>query len=106
MPFHTGILSSIKSTIALYLELKQEGLDYFLMTKVNQDVIESLFSCVRGSGGSNSHPSSVDTINRIRKLCVSKNVDFVIDNANVEQYDQEMRFFLFLSHQIDLLLMM
>ena len=41
-------------------------------------------------GGSNSHPTTVETTNRIRKLCVSKNVDYVLDNANVQQIDKEM----------------
>ena len=47
-PFQSGIIASIKSTIALYLELKQEGIDYLLTTRVNQDVIESFFFLCEG----------------------------------------------------------
>ena len=90
-PFQSGIIASIKSVIGLYFELKSEGVLYFLTTKVNQDIVESLFSNIRGIGGGNSHPTPVDTISRIRKLCVSKNVDSVLDNSNVKQSDKEMK---------------
>ena len=87
-PFQAGIIVGIKSVKALYLELKEEGLDYFLSTRVNQDCIENLFSCMRAMGGSNSHPSPVETVSRIRKACVCKNVDFVVDTSNTHQIDQ------------------
>ena len=93
-PFQSGILTSIKSIIGLYYELKNEEVNYILTTRVNQDVLESFFSCLRDMGGGNSHPSPVDTISRIRKLCVSKNVDYVLDNSNVEQADKEMKNYL------------
>ena len=87
-PFQAGIIVSIKSVKALYLELNEEGAEYLLTTRVNQDCIENLLSCVRAMGGSNSHPSPVETINRIRKACVCKNLDFVLDTANTRQTDQ------------------
>ena len=86
-PFQAGILVSIKSTLALYDELKKEGVKYYLTTRVNQDCLESSFSSVRAMNGGNTHPSPVEAINAIRKLCVSKNVDYVV-NANVEDTDQ------------------
>ena len=92
-PFQSGILTSIKSTKALFFELKDEGVEYILTTRVNQDCLESFISCVRGINGPNSHPSPVEAIDRIRKLSVTKNVDFVLDNSNVEQHDQGMNNF-------------
>ena len=71
-PFQTGIIVSILSTKALYNELTEEEIEYWLTTRSNQDCIENLFSCVRAMGGNNSHPSPVETISRIRKVCVSK----------------------------------
>ena len=88
-PFQAGIIVGIKSVKALYRELMDEGADFFLTSRVNQDCIENLFSCVRAMGGSNSHPSPVETINRIRKALVCKNLDFVLDTANTQQTDQE-----------------
>ena len=90
-PFQYGILASINSTISLFHELKDEGVKYFLTKRVNQDCLESFFSCVRGIGGSNSHPSPSEVIRRIRKLCVSKNIDHVIDLCNVENTDKGMK---------------
>ena len=47
-PFQAGILVGIKSVKSLFLELKEEGLDYFLTTRVNQDCIEIYFhACVQ-----------------------------------------------------------
>ena len=66
-PFQSGIIVSIKSTKALFNELKEEGIEYFLTTRANQDCIENFFSCVRFMGGNNSHPSPVETVKRIRK---------------------------------------
>ena len=88
-PFQFGIIASIKSTISLFLELKDEGVKYLLTKRVNQDCLESFFSCIRGIGGPNSHPSPVEVIRRIRKLCVSKNIDYVIRGSNVENIDEE-----------------
>ena len=85
-PFMTGIIVSVNSTIDLYYETKREGLKYQLTTRENQDSLENLFSNLRATGGGNSHPSPVETANRIRKLCVYKNVSFVLDSANVEQF--------------------
>ena len=87
-PFQSGIIVSIKSIKALYNELKEEGIEYLLTTRVNQDCIENFFCCVRAMGGSNSHPSPVEAISRIRKACVSKNVNYVLDSSNAQQADQ------------------
>ena len=87
-PFQSGIIVSIKSTKALFNELKEEGIEYFLTTRANQDCIENFFSRVRFMGGNNSHPSPVETVSRIRKACVSKNVNLVLDYSNTHQADQ------------------
>ena len=38
-PFQSGILTSIKSIIGLYYELKNEEVNYIMTTRVNQDVL-------------------------------------------------------------------
>ena len=86
--FQTGIIVSIKSTKDLYIEVKSEGLEYLLTAKTNQDALENVFSQLRLMGGANAHPTSVQCMNRIRKLCMVKNIDLVVRDANVEYTDE------------------
>ena len=87
-PFQKGILVSIKSTVDLYKEVKDEGLPYLLMSRMNQDALENVFSQLRGMGGSNTHPSAVEFINRLRKLCLIKDVQLATAGSNVLMEDQ------------------
>ena len=84
MPFQAGILVSIKSVIALYNELKSEGVEYLLTTRVNQDILENNFSKTRYMGGNNTHPTAANVCDRLRLLCVSKNTSYVVNNPSVE----------------------
>ena len=84
MPFQVGIQVSIKSVIELYNKLKSEGATYFLTSRANQDILENKFSKVRFMGGNNTHPTAENVCERIRHLCVSKNVNIVVDNPSVE----------------------
>ena len=83
-PFQAGIVVSIKSTIALYEELKSEGVPWFMTSRINQDGLENLFSTLRFMGGNDFHPSARDFANRIRTLCLTRNIDLVIQNPSVE----------------------
>lgn len=80
-PFQSGITVSIKSTLDLYSELKNEGISYLLTARLNQDALENVFSQIRALGGNRSHPTSVDTINRIRTICLSKNAHTIVSNS-------------------------
>lgn len=86
--FQSGILVSIKATKQLYTEVKNEGLECLLTSRLNQDALENLFSQVRLMGGANSHPTSVEFCNRIRKLCMVKNVEIIIRDPNVDFNDE------------------
>ena len=91
MPFQAGILVSIKSITELYNELKSEGVTHILTSHVNQDLLENMFSKVRYMGGNNSHPTAANVCERIRMLCVSKHIKFVVDNPSVEvEKDSDM----------------
>ena len=72
--YQSGIIVSIKSKKALFNKLQEEIIEYF--------------SCVRFMGGNNSHPYPMETVSRIRKACISKNVNFVLDYSNTHQIDQ------------------
>ena len=88
-PFQTGIIVSIKATLDLYEELKTEGFSFLLTSRLNQDSLENVFSQLRALGGNNTHPSSVQTINRIRILCLSKSVNEIVSNSSVEMSNED-----------------
>jgi hypothetical protein len=81
-PFQTGIIVSINATIDLYNELKHEGLSYLITSRLNQDSLENLFSQIRALGGNNHHPTSVDAINRLRKICLTKNAQTIVSSSS------------------------
>ena len=87
--FQAGIAVAIRSTIDLYNELKSQGVQYLLTTRVNQDCLENLFSTVRFVGGNDCHPSAKDFATRIRNICLTKNIDLVINKTPVEMSDQD-----------------
>ena len=68
-PFQTGIIVSIKSTLELFKDLSNEGFEYLLTSRLNQDSLENIFSQLRAMGGNCSHPNTVQTMRRI-KHCV------------------------------------
>ena len=90
--FQTGIVVNIKSTRALYLEVKEENLSFMLTSRCNQDALENCIGQLRLMGGANSHPTAVQVISRIRKLSLIRDVHIVVKNANVEHED-EVTFF-------------
>ena len=67
-PFQKGILISIQSTMSLFKELKNEGVDFLHTAKLNQDCLENFFSRLRGVGGNNNHPAPVEAMDRVRIL--------------------------------------
>ena len=82
--FQSGIIVTIKSTKQLYNDLKKEGIHYLLTSRTNQDCLENSFSTLRFMGGSNAHPTANEFCDRLRMLCVSKSVNFIITNPSVE----------------------
>ena len=52
-------------------------------------LIENTFSQIRAMGGNNFHPNSLETINRIRTLCFTKNVKEIIINPSIEVLDDD-----------------
>ena len=80
---------SIKSTSELYKELRSEGVHYLLTSRLNQDALENTFSTSRLKGGSDFHPSAVEVLNKIRKLCLIKNVKGVVNEPSVEIFNDD-----------------
>ena len=90
IPFQKGILVSIKSTRALYQELKSSGSKYFLTCKVNSDHLENFFSRLRALGGHNHHPGPAEAVQRIRILLFGKSPQFVVSKPAVEEDNLEV----------------
>ena len=78
-PFMKGIMCTINSLISLYMELKDEGQQYFCTYQVNQDPLELFFAQVRSLGGPNNHPRAADFCSRFRTLSMCSNS--VVDNV-------------------------
>ena len=73
--FQKGIICSIQSVLALWGELKEEGFQWLLTRRLNQDCIENLFSVVRSLGGTDTNPNPVQFCTRIRILKMKTNFD-------------------------------
>ena len=72
IPFQRAILVSIKSTRALFAEVKAAQIPYLILCKVNTDPVENYFSHVRGIGGDNSHPGPATAVYRMIILLICK----------------------------------
>lgn len=85
IPFQRGIIISSQSLLNLYSELSATRQVKFILTShVNQDALENFFSQVCALGGSNSHPSSVDFIQRTKNLIVGRAADLVVQTSSVK----------------------
>ncbi|OXA51518.1 Transposable element P transposase, partial [Folsomia candida] len=73
LPFQRGILTSINSTRGLFNEMSGSSMrfSYILTNKVNQDVVENLFSMIRKVGALHQKPSAVDAKRRLKLICLS-----------------------------------
>ena len=69
--------------------MKNEGIALLITSRMNQDGLENLFSTIRLMGGSNSHPTARDFANRIRTLCLTKNITLVVSGPSVELTDTD-----------------
>ena len=75
--FQKGIIVSINAVLALWADLKQEGFQFLLTHRLNQDCLENLFSSVRALGGGDTNPNPVQLCTRIRILKIQRNFDAV-----------------------------
>ncbi|QQP52344.1 Putative LOC100575639, partial [Caligus rogercresseyi] len=84
LPFRKGILISIRSTRALFNNIKTDGMKFLLTARLNQDCLENVFSRVRALTGNNHHPSPVEALRRLKILLIGKNHDLILRNPAVE----------------------
>lgn len=73
LPFQHGILLTNKSLIGLFDHLsKLFEIQYLLTAKLNQDVLENLFSFIRSMGRTNDHPDALQFKYRMRWFIMGK----------------------------------
>ena len=89
MSFQKGIILYYKSLIGLFSYLKQYefildfNFEYILTNRLNQDVLENLFSYIRGIGGRKETPTALDIQNRLRWYTLGKHsAKFLSKNSN------------------------
>lgn len=86
--FQKGIIVSIKSLQQLYIDLKCTlQISYILTHRLNQDILENLFSQIRTRGGLNDHPSPLDALYRLRMIILGKNQGVLQANTNTAALD-------------------
>jgi hypothetical protein len=85
LPFQKGIVTSSRSLLTLYNELSsRHGVEFILTSHLNQDALENFFSRIRALGGSNTHPTSVDFLYRMKNLIIGKAAHLVVERAAVK----------------------
>lgn len=91
--FQKFILISITSLKMLYGILKQmfpKQFSFILTHRLNQDLLENLFSQLRCRGGNDDHPSPLNSIYRLRMIILGKNTGVVKTNmSTIDASDDE-----------------
>lgn len=86
LPFQKGILISITSLVGLLAEAGAvHNLKYILTTHLTQDVLENLFSQIRGTGHFYDHPTPIEVMSRIKTLLLSNKMPKPSTKSNFEQ---------------------
>ena len=83
-PFMKGIVTTTKSLLSLWNDLKSRGWSHICTYNLNQDILELFFSNVRSLCGANDHPRANNFGSRFRILMLSSNcMKVLVENANV-----------------------
>ncbi|KAK9754753.1 hypothetical protein QE152_g962 [Popillia japonica] len=89
--FQKGVVLSNRSLKELYKHCNKEyGVEYLLTRRLNQDVLENLFSYIRGMGGSDDHPHPLDFRHRLRWYLLGKHATAAFtNNTHTEDTDEQ-----------------
>lgn len=88
LPFQKGILLSNRSLRQLLPYVKETystdilTIDYIITRRLNQDILENLFSYIRAMGHVNDHPSPVDLKNRLKWYILGKHSGCALSKRN------------------------
>lgn len=84
LPFQKGILLCNKSLRDMFIYVQEQyssetrPIQYLLTNRLNQDVLENLFSYLRMMGGGYDHPTPVELKNRIKWYILGKHSGYTI----------------------------
>ena len=79
LPFENGIMSGSRSVRELCGDLRNAGYKYVLTSRLNQDVVENFFSCIRGlGGGPDIHPDRLQALQRARVKLLCTETDHIV----------------------------
>lgn len=99
LPFQKGILLTNKSLKELFQYVKEKystdsfKIEYLITRRLNQDVIENLFSYIRHMGGTNDHPSPVEWQYRLKSYILGKHAEETLSrNQNTENDTSSVNF--------------
>lgn len=94
LPFQKGILICNSSLRNLYYDLKKKfnsEMSYVITSRLNQDVVENLFSYIRSMGATNDRPTALDIRYRLRWYILGKHsTDFFTQGSNTIAHDSSM----------------
>lgn len=62
-------------------------IEYLITRRLNQDVIENLFSYIRRMGGTNDHPSLVEWQYRLKSYSLGKNTEDSLSRNKITESD-------------------
>lgn len=68
----------------LFNDLKSNGYSFLMTSKLNQDVLESHFSLLRGLGRFYDHPDPVAVTQRTKALLLGKNASNLFKTGNIQ----------------------
>lgn len=87
----SGIEHTLRATLLLWEDISEfnEGIDFLLTKRLNQDVVENLFSLLRAKGGNNKNPS-VFEINMLLAKILSINLLQYSPSGNCMNDDENM----------------
>lgn len=79
----------INGTRHLLNVLRQNGLNYLLTGKINQDALESLYSQLWTREGLSNHPSLSNPIFKLRMIILGKTPGITSDNFNTTNNNKD-----------------
>ena len=91
IPWQHAIKCIIKTVRALFIDLVENGpLDYIMTKRLNQDLLENIFSRIRALEGSNDHPTPLGFMRRMCIIQIGKYVQISIwvNNPAVEMENE------------------
>lgn len=85
LPFQKGILISNGSLLGLYNHISERfSMTHVLSYRLNQDVLEKIFSQIRAIGRTYDHPTPLEFKYRMKSQIISRNSQILSSGTNVE----------------------